>query len=80
MLQLTLNKEQSEGEKNGMSGNIMCLRCLAGRWHVCGVKVVSHICLELTELLKLQIGGLSDIVFTVVLVALRGATVPLEEP
>jgi len=58
----------------------MCLRCLAGRWHVCGVKVVGHICLELTELLELQIGELSDIVFTVVPVALPGATVPLEEP
>lgn len=59
--------------------NVMCLRCLAGRWRVCGVKV-GHICLGLIELLELQIGELSDIVFTLVPVSLPGATMPLGEP
>lgn len=44
-----------------MPENIMCLRCLEGRWHVCDV---GHIYLELTELLAFQIGELSDIVST----------------
>lgn len=40
---------------------------------------VVHIHLELTELLALPIGQLSDIVLTLVVVALEGAMVPLGE-
>lgn len=62
-------------EKNESWG----IQYVSGDWKMAffGYSKVVHIHLELTESLELPIGQLSDILLTLVIVALQGAMVPL---